>query len=637
MRPTYHITTCGSVLVFWSTLPLSQLQCWLFRMASPRTNLTIGIDLGTTYSCAAVYLNNEPRIIPSAMGSRTTPSWVLFKEETYVVGKKGANKNAVYDSKRMLGRDYNDPLFQEDMKRWQFTVLNVGGLPKIVVDTRKGQQFSPEEISSYILRSLKEQAEKKYEVKITRAVVTVPAYFNNSQRKATLDAAKLAGLEVQRLLSEPLAAAIAYGLDKKTDEDNTILVFDLGGGTLDLSVLKINKGTFDVLAINGNTHLGGEDFTNRLFDHVMTEFKNIGVTIPPNDEGEIRARCEAAKKALSNEECVDIDYYSNSVTVSRAKFEDLNRDLFASITTPLKQILDDAGLKDWAIDEVVMTGGSVRIPKVAEIVQTFFNGKKLNMTVDVDEAVAQGAAIISAHLAGDESNALRGLNILDVTPLSLGIELRDKSLCTVVKRNTRTPLTSTYTFTTVDDNQTAVLFPVYEGERPVAKDNTFLGQFVLENIPPRPRGTPNLDSVFEIDRDGILTVRATLRGTTNSSQIVIRREGRMKASEVRECVLQAQELHSLDEATRAKQAAKNQLERYIYEVRKKVGESPIPSQEAKYLLDKCDSITSWMNGQEHFHNEGHDEKRKEQLYDKREYEDKQNELAKECGRRRINL
>ena len=640
MRVLLLVHSCAGILEY--KLPLSRLSA-TYRMASPQKCITLGIDLGTTYSCAAVFIKDVPKTV-NMTGCRTTASWVWFKDNnTYIVGevaKRFAGKSAVYDSKRMLGREYTDPLLQEDMKRWvkQFSVINVEGLPKIVVDTRKEQTFSPEEISSYILRNLKEQAEKKYGGKVTRAVVTVPAYFNNSQRKATMDAAKLAGLEVLRLFSEPLAAALAYGLDKITESDvkNTILVFDLGGGTLDLSVVNINGGTFDVLAINGNTHLGGEDFTNRLFDYVMDEFKKKGVLLL-NAEGDMRERCDAAKKILSIETTTDIHYYSDSITVSRAKFEDLNRDLFDSILTPLQQVLDDAGLKKWAIDEVVMTGGSVRIPKIVEIVEAFFKPKTLNMSVDVDEAVAHGAAILAAHLAGDESSAPKHFNIHDVTPLSLGIELRDKSMCTVVKRNTRIPLTSSYTFTTADDNQASGLFSVYEGERPLVKDNTFLGQFVLKNIPPFPRGVPNLDSVFEIDRDGILTIKATLRGTTNSSQIVIRKEGRMEASQVRECILQAQELHSLDEKTRMKQAARNQLERYIYDVRKKVEVSLLPSHEKQYLLDKCESFMSWMNGQDLFQNECHDEKRKENLYETREYEDKLNELARDCARRRMYL
>ena len=609
-------------------------------MASRAKNITIGIDLGTTYSCAAVYLKNEPRTIENDLGNRTTPSWVLFNEGTYTVGeiaKRDASKNAVYDSKRMLGRQFTDPLLQEDMKRWPFTIVNVGGLPKIKVDARKGKPLSPEEISSYILRSLVKRAEDKYDATVTSAVVTVPAYFNNAQRKATMDAAKLAGLEVLRLFSEPLAAALAYGLDNSRDEGENIVVFDLGGGTLDLTVVTINKGTFDVRAVNGNTHLGGEDFTNRLLEFAKSEFQKKGITITSNTEGHMRENCESAKRILSVKHYTEIHYYNSSITVSRAQFEDINSDSFDLILPLLQQVVDDAGLKKWAIDEVVMTGGSVRIPKIIEIVQAFFVEKKLNMSVNVDEAVAHGAAILAAHLVGDKSIALEDLCILDVTPLSLGIETNDKALCTVVKRNTRIPLTATYTFTTVRDNQTSVLFPVYEGERPVAKDNTFLGKFVLENIPPSPRAVPQLDSLFEIDRDGILTVRATLRGTKNSSEIVIRREGRMEASQIRECILQAQEMHSLDETIRAKQSARIQLERYIYDVRKKVDRLCLHSEEKSYILGKCDSILIWMNGQDLFQNECHDQKRREQLYDKDEYEDKQKELARECSKHRINL
>ena len=623
-------------------------------MATPRTCITIGIDLGTTYSCAAVFMRNEARIVQNPLGNRTTPSWVLFEEESgYVVGevaKTKGGKNAVYDSKRILGKEYTDPVLQEDTNRWPFPVFNVEGLPKIQVEARQGQLFSPEEISSYILRSLKEQAEKKFRAHVTGAVITVPAYFNNSQRKATMDAAKLAGLEVLRLLSEPLAAAIAYGLEKETKEE-TILVFDLGGGTYDLSVVKINNGSFNVQAINGDTHLGGEDFTNNLFDYARAEFKTkYDITIP-EDSGYMRQKCDEAKKNLSFVYSADIFYNETKfIRVSRSKFEELNEKLFSTISELLQQVLDDAGLKKWAIDEVLMTGGSVRMPNVIQIVQDFFDDEcKLNVThdtetddldvrdcVDLDEIVARGAAIVAANLAGDKSTALKNVDIQDVTPLSLGVEVSDKSLFTVVKRNTPIPLTSPQVFTTGTDDQTSALFTVYEGERPIAKNNTFLGKFIMDNIPPSPRGVPQLDCVFEIDRDGILTVRVTLRGTTNSNQIVIRREGRMGATQIRECILQTEELLSLDAKTRVKQAAKNKLEQYIYDVRKKVRGLPL-KEDTQRILIKCDRMMSWLNGQDLVNEESHDEKKKENLYESNEYENKVHELARVCSRQGITL
>ncbi|KAL5510736.1 hypothetical protein EMCRGX_G006334 [Ephydatia muelleri] len=499
----------------------------------------IGIDLGTTYSCAAIFQDDNLITIENDLGDRTTASWVSFTESERIVGNAAREacckpSNMIYDAKRMIGRQFSNPTVQEDIKHWPFTVVNIATKPKIQVECKGNKQLiSPEEISSYVLQYLKDCAELKLGEKVTRAVVAIPAYFDNSQRQATMDAARLAGLEVLRLLTEPFAAAMAYGLGMKYQFKGNILVYDLGGGTFDVSILQVNGGSFEVKSTNGNTHLGGEDFTNRLLNHAIDEFKGKGILVSENKKPKLREQCE----------------------------------------------------KD------------------------FFDGKKLTMSINADEAVAHGAAIQAAILTGNTSPKLKDLVLSDVTPLSLGIETgMTGDMCIVVKRNSRIPLSVTHNFTTRNDYQTSARFSVYEGERAQVRDNTFLDAFVLDNIPPALRGIPSLVTNFNINSDGILTVTATEKATGNCGKVVIKKEGRMSAVEIDQCLEESKRMKAMDDETRLKQEARNNLESYVHNIKHGI----VGANSRKELLDKCNEVLAWLKQPE--------------LMDKVVYEAKQKDL-----------
>ncbi|KAI0077665.1 heat shock protein 70 [Panus rudis PR-1116 ss-1] len=595
----------------------------------------IGIDLGTTYSCVGVQRGGRVEIIPNDQGHRITPSWVSFTDEERLVGDAAKNAfhlnptNTVFDAKRLIGRKFDDPEVQRDMKHWPFKVVKKGDRPVIQVKHKgEDREFvsatldlcsndahiarqTPEEISAMVLGKMKETAEAYLGKTVTHAVVTVPAYFNDAQRQATKDAGTIAGLTVLRIINEPTAAAIAYGLDKKKDGESQIIVYDLGGGTFDVSLLSIDDGVFEVLATAGDTHLGGEDFDNRVIDYLVKTYKKkTGTDVSKNLKalGKLKREVERAKRTLSSQQStrIEIEAFEGgndfSETLTRAKFEELNMDLFRKTMKPVEQVLKDANLKKEDIDEVVLVGGSTRIPKVQQLLKEYF-GKEPSKGINPDEAVAYGAAVQGGILAGDEDVA--DVVLVDVCPLTLGIETTGGVMTKLIPRNTVIPTRKSQIFSTAADNQPTVLIQVYEGERSLTKDNNLLGKFELTGIPPAPRGVPQIEVVFELDANGVLNVKAADKGTGKSESITIKNEkGRLSPEEIERMVKEAEEFAAEDEANRKRIESLNGLSSFVYGLKTQLGDQEglggkISDEDRKKILEVVKETTDWIeeNGQ----------------------------------------